>query len=559
MKNELENLMKINQEKNYQNKSKTIKDENQDNLFINNLFKKDTYTENGALSNSTTGDIIVDDFSNAGSYRDRSLVDVFNTMDKLWHKSPEKALQSIFYLRNITRKVKGFITLDELQKGQGNKDESIKRLLWLAYFQPKVFEKNSWLIPVVGYWKDLFTLLTIDFENRIDKNKIFDLILKGLSDEYNIDLVKKYLPSIKSTKKTNTTKSIILNQIAKDLAKYMNVSHKEYRLLKSSGKAHEFQQYISKGLYDDIDFNKIPGKALTEIATNNFLSNHNLENKFLNWLEDSNSNIKFNGYVYELANKINYNMNIITKKTIDLQFESLINTMKEDGDKNIIKGNVLCALDTSASMERSIGNGKTTAYEVCISLGIYFSNLNNGYFKDVVAMFDNTSYIKKLNGGFSTKYQDLKDERIAWGSTNFQSIIDMLVKMRKENPNIPLSDYPETILVVSDMQFNPSGGYGYNDNIDLTNYQMAIEKLSEVGLNNIKFIWWDVTSDERKDYPSTLNDLNTYMFSGFDGSIITELLGGEIETKEEENNKPISMEELLEKVYNQELFKQLKL
>ena len=39
------------------------------------------------------------------------------------------------------------------------------------------------------------------------------------------------------------------------------------------------------------------------------------------------------------------------------------------------------------------------------------------------------------------------------GSTNFQSVVDEIVRIRKSNPNIPLEDYPSTLLVVSDMQF----------------------------------------------------------------------------------------------------------
>jgi hypothetical protein len=30
----------------------------------------------------------------------------------------------------------------------------------------------------------------------------------------------------------------------------------------------------------------------------------------------------------------------------------------------------------------------------------------------------------------------------AWGSTNFQSVIDLLVRIRRDHPTIPIADYP---------------------------------------------------------------------------------------------------------------------
>jgi len=542
-----------------------ISGNNKQNLFVDNLFKYDTTTENGALSHSTTDDLIVDDFSNAGSYRDRDIEDVFETMFELWEVDPDNALKSIFYLRLITRKVKGgFFETENLQKGQGNKDESIKRMLWLAYYQPKVFYKNLWLIPLVGSWKDLFTLMTIDFEGRIDRNKIFELIKKGLADEYNIDLVKKYLPAVKSNSKIKTNRGILLNSVAKQLATYLfsdEVSSgqikKTYRKFKSSGKAHTFQQKISNGLYEDIDFNLIPGKALNLMVNSNFLSNHNLEDEFIKWL-DSKENINYNGYIYELTRNItknndyNKSLNIIQRHTINKQYQSLIDKVKKDTKCGDIKGNVLCALDTSGSMMTSINKSGVSAFDVCIGLGIYFSDLNQGYFHNIVAMFDNTSSIKKLNGDFVTKYNSIVNDNIAWGSTNFLSVIDLLVDMRKKQPNIPLEDYPDTILVISDMQFNDTNRCN-------TNHEEAIRRLEEVGLTGIKFIWWDVTSFERKDYPSKYNDMNTFFFSGFDGSIINELLGFEIQTTPEGKIREIDMTEIVQKVYNQDILKQLKL
>ena len=105
-------------------------------------------------------------------------------------------------------------------------------------------------------------------------------------------------------------------------------------------------------------------------------------------------------------------------------------------------------------------------------------------------------------------------------STNFQSVIDAIVTIRKKSPKIPIKDYPTTLLVVSDMQFNPVGGNTQS------NYDAAMKKFKSVGLPKIKIIWWFVNG-RNKDFPSTFADEGVTMIGGFDGSIVRMLLGGE--------------------------------
>ena len=68
-------------------------------------------------------------------------------------------------------------------------------------------------------------------------------------------------------------------------------------------------------------------------------------------------------------------------------------------------------------------------------------------------------------------------------------------------------------------------------------------------VDNMKFIWWDCIS-RKSDFPATIDDPGCYFFSGFDGSIITLLLGGD--AKDSKGNT-ISMEELIKKALSQEI------
>jgi uncharacterized protein with von Willebrand factor type A (vWA) domain len=356
------------------------------------------------------------------------------------------------------------------------------------------------------------------------------------------------MPQIKAFSKLKTLRAVILDELAREFAKYLKLSNKDYRKLKSTGKAHTWQQKISKGYYNEIDFNAISGKALRLLVSSKFLANHKLEKRYLKWLK-SKDNIKFNGYPYELLNtlkKYNYSPDDIIKYTVDKQFNTLVDTAKSnDGG---IKGNVWVAVDTSGSMTWETA-GNTTAYDVCISLAVFFSEMNEGTFHNHIIMFDDVSKVKKLTGNsFSERVKQIMKSSTAWGSTNFQSVIDEIVRIRKQFPHIPVEDYPETLLVISDMQFNIASKKNRK-----TNYEKAMQKLRAVGLPDMKIIWWQVSGSRVKDFPSTLDDKGTYFFSGFDGSIISTLLG--MEVKEQ---KSTSMEDVFLNAMNQEILSQLK-
>lgn len=531
------------------------------NKFIQeNIMGEGTaFTENGAVSYKTTGAALIDQFGKAGTARARSIETVWAEQSLLWAENSEMALKFPFYLRMITRQsnLVGGEKTEKVQKGQGNRDESFKRLLWIAKYHPEEFYRNLWILPAVGSWKDLWALMAFDGASEYLKNdKFFEVIAEGINDDNHRDLVKKFMPRIRSEKKCTTAWAKKTNELAKEFAKFAGWSFKDYREFKATGLAHKFQTVICKGLYKDIDWKTIPGQALLNLVTGKFLKNHNLENSYLNWIK-AQPVAKFNGYPYQLGMKLDSTRtSLVEKITIDKQFDGLIATAKKDNGG--LKGNILVGLDTSGSMTSPIEGGPDglTTYDVCVSLGIYFSELNEGAFHNTVAMFDDYSWMMTLKGSFSDKWSQIKHSSTAWGSTNFQSLIDLIVNTRKNNPSIPLEDFPKTLLVVSDMQFNPSMSWRDNST-EKTNYELAMTKLRSVFpedfVKDFKIIWWYCTNRTTKDYPTTMEHGGSYMVSGFDGAIISLILGGEyIDPITGEKVTP-TMEEVVYAALNQEV------
>ena len=531
-------------------------------------------TENGATTYLTSGKAIIDQFSHAGTAIGRPIETVFAEQAQLWREDPESAIRFPFYLRLVTRKVK--VSEDEktdaVQKGAGLRDESFKRILWVAYNQPEAFKRNAWLLPVVGSWKDLWTLMLLDMENenKLDKGFIFSIMAAGLDDSTQCDLIRKYMPAIKSTEKCKTERAKTLNVLAKNFAAFLGLSAKEYRKMKASGTAHDFQKLICSRSYADIDWKTIPGRALTHLISGKFLDNHGLTEGYLKWVM-SQPTVKFTGYVYELGMKLDqmrygygyggrtFSPTIAaTIYTINKQFDGLIELAKQD--QGGLKGNVLCALDTSGSMEGGIsGVPGLTSYDVCVSLGIYFAELNEGYFHNKVAMFDDVSRMFKLDGTFSEKWQAIRQATTAWGSTNVLSIIDMLIDERKKHPTIPVSEFADTILIVSDMQFNPTGSWNSRREREKTTYEAMKDKLRtafpDEWVDNLKIVWWYCASREGAghDVPATMDKPGMYLVSGFDGSIVNLLLGTKIDEKTGKV-RALTMEESVNEALSQEIF-----
>ena len=536
------------------------------NQFLDAVYNNGKgYTENGALTNLSCGSVLADEFGKAANYRGRTLDDVFLDQEKLWEEDSEKALRFPFYLRMITRKTKvneKNIT-DTVQKGQGVRDESFKRLLWIAVNHPDSFYKNIWILPLVGSWKDVWTLLVYDetFGVHVLKEDVmFELIKQGMLCKAHVDLIKKFMPRIKTNSKCTTDRAKLLNKFAKDFANYNKMSYEEYNHLKTSGTAHDFQKKICAKKFDELEWSHIPGKALNLLVNGNFLKNHDLEKNYTEWVLKQ-PTAKFTGYVYELGRQVIHgHLPLYKKLTIDKQFEELIRKAKEDGK---ITGNVWCAIDTSGSMYQNVV-GNVQAIDICLSLGAFFSTLNTGAFHKNVIMFDSTSRVKKLEGGFTDMINQMVKD-CSMGSTNFISVIQEICRIRRENPLIPLEDYCKTLIVVSDMQFNPSGHWWESTSGEETetNYETAKRMLAEVfpteWVDSFKIIWWDCASRQKADFPATLDDGGCYFISGFDGSIISMLCGEEIEAKEALEKKPISMEEVIDSALNQEILNYIKM
>lgn len=506
-------------------------------------------TQNGAKAYSKLeGDVLTTQFGSIGTqakYRDYRLI--AKDMQDLWAENADNAVKFAFYVRMISRTVQyldGTKTA-EPQRGMELKNEGIMRLIWLAVNQPDTFYKNIELVPIVGSWKDIIQMLSFDLQyhgwnNRVLNWDVFGkFILLQLENPNTSELIKKYLPSIKSNKRCTTIEAEADNIIAKWICALLfgakegseGANYKKYRLLKTSGTAHEWQKLISKKYMDKLEFDKIPGRALKGLVRSKFLVNQKLQEKYETWVASmvkAGTAIKYTGFVHELfvgAPTVRSRTNHWPQHqqdTLNLQFKGLVDKNKGSEDRT---SSLIVVRDTSMSMSRP-GTGTTmSCYDVAKALALYFSEFLTGHFANSWIEFNSSAKFHTWNG--NTPYEKWYNDSSSFvGSTNFQSVIQLLTTIKRSG--VEEVHFPTGILCISDSEFNPA-------QLSHTNFEAARQTLRAAGFSDAyvsKFtiVLWNLQdSGNAKFHTGTSTVPGTYYFSGYSAATIA-LLDGDIKS-----------------------------
>ena len=500
------------------------------NAFVNAGLKKgaETLSGNGALKYSTSGNVFVDQFTFLGTYKKpRTFAEIAADCELLWAADEKKAVQFIYYIRMITRKVTLFNghTTAEAQKGGQLKHEGIMRMIWLHQKAPKVFWKNIGLFVSAGSWNDMIKMLQYDliyhgWEGRIlDWNEFGNLLLSGLTNENTSELLKKYLPQIKANSANKTVEAEADTIIAKWIcslvfgAKGSGSTYKKYRKLKTSGTAHEWQKLISQGKHNLIDFNSIHGRALNLLVRSNYLKNQGLEASYEKWITKPETQVKYTGYVHELFQNLPATLvdfGTAKTETTNKQFETLVDKAGKSGHTNLI-----VVRDISNSMSRVATGTTMSCFNVAKALALYFSEFLEGHFSQSYIEFHSTARMRQWEGKTALdKWYNNHGNFV--GGTNFQSVIQLFCTIKAQG--VVESDFPSGILCISDTEFNPA-------QLNQTNVETALASLRAAGFSEeyiSKFIivLWNLQSNyygptTGKKFETHGDVANVFYFSGY--------------------------------------------
>lgn len=512
--------------------------------FVDAGMKKsaETRSQNGALKYSTTGNDFVDQFGKLGSYKvPRSFDAISKDQELLYSQNKLLTVAFTLYIRMITRVTNIFGKNTSVsQKGAELRHEGIMRMIWLHLSEPKVFWNNVPLMIAVGSWKDIFVMLQYDLvyngwnDRKLDWTKFGNLIMTGLNDEDQNNLIKKYLPQIKAKSTCKTVEAQADNIIAKWICSLIFGSksdntvstYKQYRKLKTSGTAHEWQKLISQGKHTLIDFNSIHGRALNKLVRSKYLTNQGLSEKYEQWITKPQTEAKFTGFVHELFENLPFSkldLNVSKTETINKQFDTLV---KKGGTKK--DTSLIVVRDTSGSMNSIAAGTNMSCFNIGKALSLYFSEYLTGRFANAWIEFDNKAEMRTWKGkkALDKWYNESTTRPI--GGTNFQSVINLFVKLKAQG--VDESEFPTGILCISDNEFNPT-------QLGKTNVETAKTSLlrggfSKAYVDNFVIVLWNLQHKYGRGGNTfeTHGDVqNVFYFSGYSAATVS-FLSDDIKT-----------------------------
>lgn len=453
--------------------------------LIDAIQQKDTLTENGMTTNSSSLKHCVNLFFQIGAMRGASKDKLHAKVSKAFNEDPLTTIRIIFW----TRDVRG---------GAGERQIFRDCLLWLCDNHREVLHKNIHLISEYGRWDDVLTL--VGTQNCWDS--ALGLVKTALENEDG--LCAKWMPR-KGAK-------------ANIIRRYLRVSPKSYRKL-LVGLTNVVETKMCAKDWSSIEYSKLPSLASSRYQKAFMNNDEERYKEYKRALVDGKTTINAGAvYPYDITKSIKYGGE---KDVAQAQWESLPNYMEGISER------LLPVVDVSGSMGSSAGNnGNVTCMDVSTSLGLYISERNEGVFKNAFITFSSKPKLQLLEGSLANRLCEL--QRAEWGlNTDLQATFKLILDQAVKN-NVPVSEMPTKVLILSDMEFDQatSGRWDSVTRWNPTAQRMIKGMYEESGYKMPGIVYWNIQS-RQDNVPTSFDEMGTALVSGFSPSIMKSILSCE--------------------------------
>ena len=477
------------------------------NALLNSMKNATNYdlTENGAIKHNTTMSGLLDLFAMGAAMRNRTDSDCILMFKKAYDENPEYAMKCLFYIRDV-------------RGGQGERRFFRVIMKWLANTHTEAVRRNLQYVAEFGRWDDLYCFVNTRLEE--DAFKIMKHQLALDIESKTPSLLAKWLKSENASSKESTR----LGNLTRI---YFNMSHKEYRktLAYLRAKINIVERLMSENRWDEIEFDKIPSKAGL-IYKNAFARRDIIKAKYEKFAKDTTTTVNAGAlYPYE-----------VVEKAIDLMgthsygwYGKQSNVALDNTDRLMInkywdnltdyfadsKLNALCMVDTSGSMSG-------TPINVATALGLYCAEKAGGPFANHYISFSSRPQLIECEGvDFCDKVDRIVRTNLC-ENTNIEAAFDMILTTALIY-HVAQEDLPETILVISDMEFNMASHQLNSSRVETVMESIA-RKWESHGYHMPKLVYWNV--DARSNNIPMLGVKNVSFVSGFSPSIFQSIATG---------------------------------
>ena len=471
-----------------------------------------TYTENGALTHKTSMSGLLDLFGMGAAYRTRSDSDCIVLFQDAFKENPVYALKCLFYLRDV-------------RGGQGERRFFRVVTKWLADHEIEAMRRNLQWVPWFGRYDDLYAFVGTKLENEA-----FDFMKKQLTLDVECktpSLLAKWLKS----ENTSSKDSRILGDRTRQA---FGMTHKQYRKTLSllRERINIVERLMSAGKWDEIEFDKIPSRA--GLIYRNAFARHDIERiksekqvrTYEDFMKDEKTTVNAKAlYPYEVVSQAysltNHNRAWYAPDSIDDIDPVQRNAINKYWDNladyfNGCNLDALCMIDTSGSMW---GTEASAPINVAISIGLYAAERARGPFAGHYISFSSRPQLIETKGvDFVDKVYRIYKTNLC-ENTNIEAAFDMLLDTACKT-HCAQEDLPKSIIVVSDMEFDPQRGYYGNRNNTLM--ENITHKWEMAGYKMPNLVYWCVQA-RQNNIPMRVENGVT-LVSGFSPVIFEQIM-----------------------------------
>lgn len=453
-----------------------------------------TLTENGALTNRSTLNDVLDFFGAGGALRERSETDTINLFTRAYAQDRLLAMKILFYFRDV-------------RQGQGERRTFRTVLKYLATHYTEVAQKNLTNVPFYGRFDDLYTLVGTPLESEV-----FALFAKQLKEDLknmkkgeSVSLLAKWL-------KSENTSSVESRRLANKTRQALELTPKRYRKILSALRKHidVLEVKMCGQKWSEIDFERVPSKA--SLNYRKAFGRHDQDRyaAYLKAVEKGEAKINAGAiYPYEIFRSIIGKGHYSSPSAqdilqADLQWKAMPNWLEGNEHYGLV------IADVSGSMT----SNNCLPLLISVSLALYFAERNIGPFKDFWVNFSSTPTFQKFRGSnIYEKFQNM-DKHNWGGSTDLQAAFRLILDTAVAN-KVPQKDMPSVLYIVSDMEFNGA--------CTGTNSDAMKEKYARAGYKLPRVVWWNVNA-RNENFPIRADETGTALVSGASPSILKSLL-----------------------------------
>ena len=449
-------------------------------------------TENGALSNRSTGNCCLDFFALCGALRSAKSDALYRLFSRAYAENRDLAVRALFYARDI-------------RDGLGERRVFQELISWLARKRPDSVRKNLERIPEYGRWDDLLPLLgtpcEADAVALIRRRLDMDVVAMGAGRA--VSLLGKWLPSV-------NTSSPLRRAQARLLCRRLGYTEKAYRRCLSRLRTHidVLEKRLCAGDYT-FDYAKQPSGAMHKYRRALLRNDHARYAEYTERVIAGEAEMHAGTlFPYQIVRHClraeGASPELI--QSLDASWKSL----PDCGDGR----NALAVIDGSASM---FWRGDPLPAEVAMSLGIYFAERNTGYFRDHFITFSRTPRLVKLQGDnivdralYCMSFDECSNTDLR---ATFELILDAAVKN-----GLPQRDLPETLYIISDMEFD------MGTDCDMTLFEEIRRLYADNGYRLPQLVYWNVDC-RNEQFPVTKDENGTVLISGASPTLFKMVIG----------------------------------